>query len=80
MRAWKLYCQEITPGMNWGNYGIGGWVIDHKIPCDQFDLEQQSDVLKCFHFSNLQPLWDIENRKKGKLLIQPHQTSQTVKL
>lgn len=54
-----------TPEMNWDNYGIGGWVIDHKIPCDQFDLTQQSDVLKCFHFSNLQPLWDIENRKKA---------------
>lgn len=53
------------PGMSWENYGIGGWVIDHVLPCSKFDLSEEAEQQKCFHFTNLQPLWDIQNRKKG---------------
>lgn len=42
--------------MNWLNYG-SKWHIDHIIPCDAFDLTQESEQRKCFHYSNLQPLW-----------------------
>lgn len=56
------------PGMAWENAGHGGWVIDHKIPCSKFNLTIQREQRKCFHFSNLQPLWEHENRAKGNRL------------
>lgn len=51
------------PGMTWDNYGE--WEIDHILPCVSFDLTITANQEKCFHYSNLQPLWGIENRSKG---------------
>jgi hypothetical protein len=51
-------------GMNWENYGKE-WCVDHVIPCCSFDLSKEDDQRKCFHYLNLQPLWNIENLKKG---------------
>ncbi len=51
-------------GMSWSNYGK--WHIDHKIPCASFDLSKSSEQYKCFHYTNLQPLWAKENLIKGK--------------
>jgi hypothetical protein len=51
-------------GMSWDNYGV--WHVDHIIPCAAFDLSQAEDQKKCFHFTNLQPLWGSENIRKGK--------------
>ena len=57
------------PGMSWKNYGIGGWEIDHIIPCDSFDLTKPEEQRKCFHYTNLQPLWAKDNRSKGNKII-----------
>ena len=56
--------------MNWSNYGhgIGKWVIDHIIPCAAFDLSNQIEQYKCFHYTNLQPLWFYENAEKSDKL------------
>lgn len=43
-------------GMNWGNHG-SIWEIDHITPCDSFDLTQLEEQQKCFHYTNLQPLF-----------------------
>lgn len=51
------------PGMSWENYGK--WHIDHKRPCASFDLSDHAQQRECFHFTNLQPLWDWENAAKG---------------
>ncbi|GHT66416.1 hypothetical protein FACS1894110_10060 [Spirochaetia bacterium] len=51
-------------GMSWDNYGRGGWVIDHIKPCAMFDLTNQKQRSKCFHYTNLRPLWDHENAQK----------------
>jgi len=51
-------------GMSWFNYGK--WHIDHIRPCASFDLRQPSEQRKCFHYTNLQPLWAKENLRKGK--------------
>lgn len=57
--------QQFAPGMSWDNYGQPGWEIDHIKPCASFDLRDPEQQRKCFHFTNLQPLWGIENSRKG---------------
>lgn len=56
-------------GMTWDNYGKGGWEIDHIKPCSSFDLTLEDEQLKCFHYTNMQPLWWRENIRKGKKII-----------
>lgn len=68
----KYYLQlQFTKGMTWKNYGNGNhgksnieWQIDHIRPCCAFDLSKKSEQLKCFNYTNLQPLWAIDNRHK----------------
>lgn len=52
--------------MSWDNYGLKGWHIDHIAPIATFDLFNSEQQRKCFHYTNLQPLWADENLKKGK--------------
>jgi len=54
---------QFVKGMNWDNYGK--WHIDHIIPCASFDLNDPEQQKKCFHYTNLQPLWAEDNMKKG---------------
>jgi hypothetical protein len=54
---------QFTDGMNWDNYGQ--WHIDHVLPCSSFDLTKKEDQRKCFHYTNLQPLWAEENIRKS---------------
>jgi len=56
---------KFLEGMDWDNYGIYGWHIDHIKPCSLFNLENIEEQKKCFHYTNLQPLWAIDNLKKG---------------
>lgn len=51
------------PGMTWENYGE--WHVDHRIPCNAFDLTNPVRQRECFHWSNLQPLWAAENIAKS---------------
>ena len=54
--------------MTWENYGMYGWHIDHKIPL--CSANNETELLKLFHYTNLQPLWAEDNLKKnGKILI-----------
>lgn len=56
--------KQFTLGMNWKNYGYG-WHVDHIIPCCEFDLSKEEEQRKCFHYTNLQPLWASENLFKS---------------
>lgn len=57
--------KQFQLGMTWETYGPTGWHIDHKKPCASFDLTDPAQQKECFHYSNLQPLWAVENIKKG---------------
>jgi len=52
-------------GMSWDNHGFNGWHIDHIIPCASFDLTDPKQQKKCFHYTNLQPLWAKDNLSKS---------------
>ncbi len=52
-----------SPGMSWDNHG--DWHIDHILPCASFDLTKPEEQLKCFHYTNLQPLWREDNLSKS---------------
>ena len=60
------------PGMSWSNHGK--WHIDHIKPCATFDLTDPEQQKACFHYTNLQPLWAVDNlRKSGPRLTQRSQ-------
>lgn len=52
-------------GMNWSRYMNGEIHIDHIKPCASFDLTKEEDQRICFYYKNLQPLWELDNLKKG---------------
>jgi hypothetical protein len=54
---------KFTDGMTWDNYGE--WHIDHIRPCASFDLTDPEEQKRCFHWTNLQPLWAQDNIRKG---------------
>ena len=61
--------KQFKEGMNWQNHTKDGWHIDHIIPCCKFDLTKEEEQKKCFHYTNLQPLWAKENLQKNKNII-----------
>jgi hypothetical protein len=56
---------QFTEGMSWDNHTLKGWHIDHIRPCASFDLTDPEQQKLCFHFSNLQPLWALDNILKS---------------
>ena len=62
----KIYLEnKFQKNMSWNNYGQFGWHIDHIEPCCNFDFSNIEQLKKCFHYTNLQPLWWMDNLKKG---------------
>jgi len=57
--------QKFADGMSWDNQGK--WHIDHKIPLSSANTEEE--LYKLCHFTNLQPMWAIENIKKGSKIL-----------
>ena len=54
---------KFIDNMSFENYGK--WHVDHIKPCAKFDFTKPEEQVKCFHYTNLQPLWAIDNIKKG---------------
>lgn len=71
----KVYLERLfLPGMTWENHGrwkVGQpmtWHVDHIRPCAIFDLTDPEQQKTCFHYTNLQPLWAIDNLMKSASL------------
>lgn len=62
----KVYMEsKFVDGMNWGNRDL--WHIDHIIPLSTAKSEQELIALS--HYTNLQPLWAMDNLKKGNKIL-----------
>ena len=57
--------KQFKENMSWENYGE--WVIDHIIPLSSAKTEEE--LLRFCHYTNLQPLWWLENNKKFNKIL-----------
>lgn len=57
-----------TEGMSWDNQGQ--WHIDHITPLAS--AKNQKDIEKLCHYTNLQPLWAMDNLKKNSKIPKHH--------
>jgi hypothetical protein len=55
--------KQFTEGMTWDNYGMDGWHVDHIKPLAM--AISQEEIISSNHYSNLQPMWALDNLKKG---------------
>ena len=68
----KVYLESLfLSGMSWDNYGPKGWHIDHIRPCASFNLMEPEEQRVCFHYTNMQPLWAVDNQRKSNKHNQP---------
>jgi hypothetical protein len=82
IEEFKLYIENLfLPEFTWENHGEI-WELDHIIGCANFNMEILTEQQKCFHYTNLQPLFktteiaksfdyedQIGNRNKPKFNI-----------
>lgn len=65
----KLHIESLwVEGMSWENHSHTGWHIDHIVPVSSFDYSEgklEESLKKCWHYSNLQPLWAKDNLVKS---------------
>ena len=54
---------QFTEGMTWENRS--DWHVDHRVPCDAFDMSDETNQRICFWYKNLQPLWATQNIQKS---------------
>ena len=57
---------QFTEGMTWENQGL--WHIDHIIPV-AYDNPTSEQKIERLHYTNLQPLWAVDNISKGNRFI-----------
>lgn len=56
---------KFKDGMSWSNWSRTGWHLDHVRPLSSFDLTDATQVAVACHYTNIQPLWAVENISKG---------------
>ena len=71
---------QFLEGMSFDNYGNkkDSWSIDHIIPLSSYEKDENGnwDInseynKKLIHYTNLQPMWHIENVKKNNTISVP---------
>lgn len=61
LERFKLHIEsQFQEEMTWENHGINGWHIDHIIPV-KFFIENSKNPWEANHYTNLRPLWAIDN-------------------
>lgn len=60
----KWFEFKFMDDMTLNNYG-NVWHIDHVIPCSAFNLVDEAEQKRCFHWTNLQPMVGIDNIVKN---------------
>jgi len=67
IEEFKKYIElKFQEGTSWENWGYRGWHLDHIIPLANFNLSNRNELLKAVNYTNLQPLWAIDNLRKNK--------------
>jgi hypothetical protein len=62
----KLHIEKhFLPGMSWDNYNYKTWHIDHIKPLRLATTMEDVIRLKLMHYTNFQPKWAADNRKKS---------------
>ena len=61
---------QFKTSMSMENYGRK-WHIDHIMPCSAFDMSDENQIRRCFHFTNLRPMWAKANLRKGSIITDP---------
>ncbi len=65
------YLEEKFDGkMTWENQG-SYWHIDHIKPIASYDLNNEDELIACFHYTNTQPLEALENILKSDNICLP---------
>ena len=59
--------KQFWVGMTWENHGLFGWHIDHIIPISS--AKNNEELKKLCHYTNLQPLWALDNIRKRDNII-----------
>lgn len=57
---------QFVEGMSWENYANDTWHIDHIIPLDSAQSEEE--LHKLCHYTNLRPMFALDNIKKANKL------------
>lgn len=63
--------KQFKKDMDWNNWGNkkGFWSIDHIKPLSSFDLSNRQQFLNASNFTNLQPLWHVDNIRKSNTIL-----------
>lgn len=67
IEQFKQYIEsQFKQGMSWENRG--DWHIDHIIPISF--AENEEEVIMLNHYTNLRPLWKVENLSKNDNILE----------
>lgn len=55
--------KHFKPGMTLANRGLRKWHLHHIKYCHTFDLSDPEQQKRCFHYTNMIPMWADEHRK-----------------
>lgn len=83
LEEFKKYLEcRFDQNMSWSNYGrpnnknCDGWHIDHIKPLSSFNFkdsncqeELETKLKQAWHYTNLQPLWGLDNIRKGNKVL-----------